>query len=218
MLDTPFPPAYHLAMSIWNKILLWFIGVAAAVCFYTAARTLKTYQHWCTKAIDFQTKLDALAEDQPGVAGGRQGPSAGRRLGGRPGAEVRAYAAAAQPGPHLGQVRFAESGPADGRGGPQHRHAQRDHGQHDPVRLRGCGRQEPGPVPRRVQGHQRGREQGATGAHAEPDRAGFEAPRRQQGPVDPVRADARRPAHGPGQPVGRGEEGPACPRRAWPST
>ncbi|MGA2617165.1 MAG: hypothetical protein ABSF26_06100 [Thermoguttaceae bacterium] len=47
-------------MSIWNKILLWFIGVAAAVCFYTSARTLKTYQHWCTKAIDFQTKLEAL--------------------------------------------------------------------------------------------------------------------------------------------------------------
>ncbi len=44
-------------MSIWNKVFLGLIAVAGLVFFYTAARTLKTHQHWREKAIRFQQRL-----------------------------------------------------------------------------------------------------------------------------------------------------------------
>ena len=47
-------------MSIWNKVLLGFVGVASVVFFYTAARTLKTQKYWRELEKQFSEKLDAL--------------------------------------------------------------------------------------------------------------------------------------------------------------
>ena len=59
-------------MSIWNKILVWVIGVACLALFYMAARTLKTHQYWRELARKYER------EDQAG-AGGE--PRAARRRG-----------------------------------------------------------------------------------------------------------------------------------------
>ncbi len=48
-------------MSIWNKILVGFVFILAAVFLYMAARTLKTHEHWRSKAQQFEEKL-ATAE------------------------------------------------------------------------------------------------------------------------------------------------------------
>jgi hypothetical protein len=50
-------------MSIWNKILIGFIIVAALTFFYLAARTLKTHQHWRQLAGKLQEQVETLQEE-----------------------------------------------------------------------------------------------------------------------------------------------------------
>ncbi|MGD0898885.1 MAG: hypothetical protein ABR915_13690 [Thermoguttaceae bacterium] len=68
-------------MSLWNKILLWVIGlVALPVFFYMAARTLKTYHYWGNQVSLLTTQLKAQQEknfhlvndDEPGNKGIRR--------------------------------------------------------------------------------------------------------------------------------------------------
>lgn len=47
-------------MSIWNKVLIGFIFIAAVTFAYMAARTLKTHQYWRELAQAHQDKIDAL--------------------------------------------------------------------------------------------------------------------------------------------------------------
>ena len=47
-------------MSLWNKILLVLVFLASAVFFYTAARTVKTYQYWANLADRFEKKLNEV--------------------------------------------------------------------------------------------------------------------------------------------------------------
>ncbi len=47
-------------MSIWNKVLIGFIFIAATAFAYMAARTLKTHQYWRELAQEHQDKIDAL--------------------------------------------------------------------------------------------------------------------------------------------------------------
>jgi hypothetical protein len=49
-------------MSLWNKILLVLIGLASLAFFYTAARTLKTYQYWGDKVAELTRSLEAQKE------------------------------------------------------------------------------------------------------------------------------------------------------------
>ena len=51
---------YH--MSLWNKILIGLICVASLGFFYTAARTLRTYQYWGDKASRLEKLLVAQKE------------------------------------------------------------------------------------------------------------------------------------------------------------
>ncbi len=46
-------------MSIWNKVLLVFIGLGAIAFSYLAIRALKTQQYWEAEVREFQVKLDA---------------------------------------------------------------------------------------------------------------------------------------------------------------
>jgi len=50
-------------MSIWNKILVALIGIAALAFFHAAARTVKTYKYWSEKVVAFEKKLDAVRAD-----------------------------------------------------------------------------------------------------------------------------------------------------------
>jgi hypothetical protein len=50
-------------MSIWNKVLLGLIFVAAVAFFYLGARTLKTHQHWRERAQEFEERIAALDEE-----------------------------------------------------------------------------------------------------------------------------------------------------------
>ena len=50
-------------MSIWNKILVGLIAVAALVFFYMAARTLKTHQHWHESALKHKDRIDELQKE-----------------------------------------------------------------------------------------------------------------------------------------------------------
>ena len=50
-------------MSIWNKILVGVIAVAALVFFYMAARTLKTHQHWHESALKHKDRIDELQKE-----------------------------------------------------------------------------------------------------------------------------------------------------------
>ena len=49
-------------MSIWNKILVWVIGVASVALFYMAARTLKTHQYWRELAQKYERKIEQVQE------------------------------------------------------------------------------------------------------------------------------------------------------------
>jgi len=50
-------------MSIWNKILIGFVFIAAVAFFYLALRTLKTHQHWREKAAAFQERVEELDDE-----------------------------------------------------------------------------------------------------------------------------------------------------------
>jgi hypothetical protein len=50
-------------MSIWNKILLGLIAVASLGFFYTASRTLRTYEFWCKKREAFRAALEKVQND-----------------------------------------------------------------------------------------------------------------------------------------------------------
>jgi hypothetical protein len=50
-------------MSIWNKILVGLIGIAALVFFHAATRTVKTYKYWCDKTVAFEKALAAKKAD-----------------------------------------------------------------------------------------------------------------------------------------------------------
>jgi len=62
-LDTRKTPEYYQVMSIWNKILLGFVFVAAVAFFYMAMRTLKTHQYWRALALGHQQKIKELREE-----------------------------------------------------------------------------------------------------------------------------------------------------------
>ena len=59
-------------MSIWNKILIGLIGVASVALFYTAARTMKTHQHWRQLAADFEKKIAQVEKDNKTIAEGTE--------------------------------------------------------------------------------------------------------------------------------------------------
>lgn len=59
-------------MSIWNKILIGLIGVAALFLYYTAARTLKTYQYWYKTDQALQTKLESLQQSNLELRQGKE--------------------------------------------------------------------------------------------------------------------------------------------------
>ena len=50
-------------MSIWNKVLLGLIFIAALAFFHAALRTLKTFQYWSNQANTFETKLKQVHAD-----------------------------------------------------------------------------------------------------------------------------------------------------------
>ena len=50
-------------MSIWNKILLFFIGGAALAFFHAALRTVKTYQYWANQSFKFEQKIKKVREE-----------------------------------------------------------------------------------------------------------------------------------------------------------
>jgi hypothetical protein len=50
-------------MSIWNKVLVGLIGVAALAFFYMAARTLKTHQYWRELARQYEAKIVQVKDD-----------------------------------------------------------------------------------------------------------------------------------------------------------
>jgi len=56
-------------MSIWNKILIGFIFLAAIAFFYMGARTLKTHQHWRDIARKQETALRAEKEAETKLLG-----------------------------------------------------------------------------------------------------------------------------------------------------
>ena len=62
-------------MSIWNKILVWVIGVASVALFYMAARTLKTHQYWRELAQKYERKIEQVQEQNHVLleGGGNQG-------------------------------------------------------------------------------------------------------------------------------------------------
>ena len=49
-------------MSIWNKMLVWVIGVASVALFYMAARTLKTHQYWRELAQKYERKIEQVQQ------------------------------------------------------------------------------------------------------------------------------------------------------------
>ena len=49
-------------MSIWNKVLVWVIGVASVALFYMAARTLKTHQYWRELAQKYERKIEQVQQ------------------------------------------------------------------------------------------------------------------------------------------------------------
>ena len=57
-------------MSIWNKVLIGFIFIAATVFVYMAARTLKTHQYWRELAQAHQDKIDALEAENLSLVSG----------------------------------------------------------------------------------------------------------------------------------------------------
>jgi len=57
-------------MSIWNKILLGFIFVAAVAFFYLATRTLATHQAWRVSAQAFQKALDEARQEEEALREG----------------------------------------------------------------------------------------------------------------------------------------------------
>jgi hypothetical protein len=65
-------------MSIWNKVLVWVIGVLSLPLFYLGARTLKTHQYWRELAIKHQRKIDDLQRQNRTLidGGGGQGEQA----------------------------------------------------------------------------------------------------------------------------------------------
>jgi hypothetical protein len=50
-------------MSIWNKVLLGFIAVAALVFFHAALRTVKTFKYWSGLHNSFETKIDSVQKE-----------------------------------------------------------------------------------------------------------------------------------------------------------
>lgn len=50
-------------MSIWNKILIGLVFVAAVAFFYLAARTLQTHKHWREKAQKFEARIIQTEEE-----------------------------------------------------------------------------------------------------------------------------------------------------------
>ena len=50
-------------MSIWNKILAWFVGITALAFFYLAARTLQTHAYWKKTAQSFEQAIKKVDAD-----------------------------------------------------------------------------------------------------------------------------------------------------------
>jgi hypothetical protein len=65
-------------MSIWNKVLLWLIGLASLGFIYLAARTLQTHAYWMDTAQKLEKSIERVKEEnrilregdatQPGIA------------------------------------------------------------------------------------------------------------------------------------------------------
>jgi hypothetical protein len=64
-------------MSIWNKVLLWVIGLASLALFYMAARTLQTHRYWGDLATKFDRAIRQVQQENQrlaeGVPGGQPG-------------------------------------------------------------------------------------------------------------------------------------------------
>jgi hypothetical protein len=63
-------------MSIWNKILVWFVGVAALAFFYLGARTLQTHAYWKKTAQKFEQAIAKVNADNKRLVDGD--PAAGQ--------------------------------------------------------------------------------------------------------------------------------------------
>lgn len=63
-------------MSIWNKILIVFIVVAAAALSYMTARTLKTRETWYTSAAQHQDAFKQVQKEIDAVENGREAADA----------------------------------------------------------------------------------------------------------------------------------------------
>jgi hypothetical protein len=50
-------------MSVWTKVLLGLVAVAALVFFHASLRTIKTFQHWSSKCNEFERRLADVRKD-----------------------------------------------------------------------------------------------------------------------------------------------------------
>ena len=59
-------------MSLWNKILVWLIGVAALPMLFLAMWTLKTHKYWAELAQRHERRIEQLGDESQRLAEGLQ--------------------------------------------------------------------------------------------------------------------------------------------------